>query len=236
MTCTFLRSSLIGNNDLGWRGFLFAQFVLLLWATDLLARRTHVPRRGLLTALIVLGVAGALYDVVILRIYPLLSDRGSVRFLSWMTADRQLGRRTYDVREAYEWAQARIPPEYRVQHNPDVAYQDTPAGLYADRPSAAFDMDCMCAFGGNPRECAPVAGSLKQLFSAGATPENFDEVCRAVQVDILMAKDTDPAWNTRQSWIWTHEAIFANPHVRLFRCRSHSADGGNPQGGSAAHP
>ena len=31
LICTFLRSSVIGNNDLGWRGFLPAQFVLLLW-------------------------------------------------------------------------------------------------------------------------------------------------------------------------------------------------------------
>src|SRR5262249_17333828 len=37
MLCTFLRSTLIGNNDLGWRGFLIAQFVLLLWTADLLA-------------------------------------------------------------------------------------------------------------------------------------------------------------------------------------------------------
>ncbi|MBV9766193.1 MAG: hypothetical protein JOZ48_15210, partial [Acidobacteriaceae bacterium] len=36
VTCTFLKSGVIANNDLGWRGFLIAQFVLLIWAADLL--------------------------------------------------------------------------------------------------------------------------------------------------------------------------------------------------------
>jgi len=235
VTCTFLRSSLIGNNDLGWRGFLFAQFVLLLCAADLLGRWPQTPRRGLLIALIVLGAAGTVFDVAMLRSYPLLSDRGAVPFLNWMTADRQLGRRTYDVREAYEWAQRRIPPDALVQHDPNVALQDTPAGLYADRQSAAFDMDCMSTFGGDPRECAPVAQRLKALFSADP-PESLDQVCRDMPFDIILAKDTDPAWNNRQSWIWKHEAIFTNPHVRLFRCISRSAFRGNPQSQSAAHP
>ena len=48
LICTFLRSSLIGNNDLGWRGFLIAQFALLLWTADLLAEWPRLPRRGLL--------------------------------------------------------------------------------------------------------------------------------------------------------------------------------------------
>src|SRR5438309_12096557 len=37
--CTFFRSGVITNNDLGWRGFLPAQFALLLWAGDLFSRQ-----------------------------------------------------------------------------------------------------------------------------------------------------------------------------------------------------
>ncbi len=33
--CTLLKSGVIANNDLGWRGFLIAQFMLLIWAVDL---------------------------------------------------------------------------------------------------------------------------------------------------------------------------------------------------------
>src|SRR5205085_1358213 len=34
--CTFLRSGVIAINDLGTRGFLVAQFVLLIWGTEFL--------------------------------------------------------------------------------------------------------------------------------------------------------------------------------------------------------
>ncbi len=36
LVCTFLRSGVIANNDLGWRGFLIAQFVLLIRGAQLL--------------------------------------------------------------------------------------------------------------------------------------------------------------------------------------------------------
>jgi len=32
--CTFVRSSVISYNDLGWRGFMIAQFVLILWSVE----------------------------------------------------------------------------------------------------------------------------------------------------------------------------------------------------------
>jgi hypothetical protein len=50
LVCTFMRSSVIGCNDLGWRGMLIAEFVLLLlWAADLFA----------------LGFVGTVYDLAI---------------------------------------------------------------------------------------------------------------------------------------------------------------------------
>ena len=59
-----------------------------------------------LTLLIALGAAGTAYDLAILRIYPVLADRGAVPMLHWMSPDRQLGRRNDAVREAYEWARS----------------------------------------------------------------------------------------------------------------------------------
>jgi hypothetical protein len=88
--CTFVRSSVIGNNDLGWRGFLLAQFGLLLWSVDVLLDR---PRHRVLSALLVLGAAGTFYDACILRLYPVLADAGVVRKIAWMASDRQLGAR-----------------------------------------------------------------------------------------------------------------------------------------------
>jgi hypothetical protein len=217
--CTFLRSSLIGNNDLGWRGFLFAQFVLLLWGADLLAEWPGLPRRALLAILIGLGAAGTLYDLGCLRLYPLLADRGSVPLVNWMSADRQLGPRTYAVREAYAWAGRNTAADAVLQHNPDVAMQDTAAGLYANRQMVAFDPGCSCTFGGNPKDCAPIADALKALFSAAPPAGSFTQVCRDLPIDILVAKDTDQAWQNRDSWVWQREPVFTNRYVRLFSCR-----------------
>ena len=113
--CTVLRSSLIGNNDLGWRGFLIAQFALLLWSADLLVEWPRVPRRSLLTVLIALGAAGTIYDLGILRFYTQLSEAGAVPLVAWLGPDRDTGRRNYAVREAYQWARANTAPDAIVQ-------------------------------------------------------------------------------------------------------------------------
>jgi hypothetical protein len=218
LTCTFFRSGLIDNNDLGWRGFLIAQFVLLLWATDLLAEWPRLTRRVLLASLIGLGAAGTLYDVSILRFYTVLSDGGAVPLISWMGADRQLGRRTYAVREAYEWVGRQTPPTSVVQFNPKVV-QDTAAWLYADRQFVAAGPDCIGVFGGDPRLCAPILASIEELYSSEAGLETFHQVCNKLPIDILVAKDTDPVWRNPHGWVWESQPVFANDYVRLFKCR-----------------
>jgi len=215
--CTFLRSSLIGNNDLGWRGFLVAQFALLIWTADLLANWPKVPRRGLLTVLLVLGAAGTAYDVGILRLYPLLSDHNDVPQVDWFGPDRLVGRRTYAVREAYEWARAHTAADAVVQHNP-VRVQDTAALYYAERQSAAADSQCSTTFGGDPGECAPLAAALKALYAADADAGALQHACATLPIDLFVAKDIDRAWRNPASWVWQTQPAFANEYVRMFRC------------------
>ncbi len=87
LVCTFVRSSVIAENDLGFRGFLIPQFMLLLWsiAPVRASLRTWKPRtgkqqwRGLRTlrpwviAGIGLGVAGTFLGAVINRGYVPIS-------------------------------------------------------------------------------------------------------------------------------------------------------------------
>ena len=63
MVCTFMRSGVIANNDLGWRGFLIAQFVLLIRAAQLLP---GVKSKKLLI-LAALGFAGTIYSNTMLK-------------------------------------------------------------------------------------------------------------------------------------------------------------------------
>jgi hypothetical protein len=218
VVCTFLRSSLIGNNDLGWRGFLLAQFGLLLWSVDVFFEQ---PRHRLLTALLVLGAAGTVYDLGILRLYPILADAGLVAKVGWMAPDRQLGARNYSARQAYEWIAHATPPGAVIQFDPHVSLQDTSAMLYASRQIAAADPSCFAVFGGDPSLCPPLVARLAPLYPAAGEPAaaGMDAACQSLPVDILIAKDTDAVWADPHSWVWTGRPIFANRFYRAFRCR-----------------
>ncbi len=218
--CTFLRSSIIGCNDLGWRGFLVAQFVLLLWASDLL---TEFPaflarHRAPLVLCIVLGAAGVVYDLAITRFYPLLSDAGVVPALDWMGPDRQIGKRTFAERQAYEWARRATSDSASIQFNPTVVFQDTPAFLYSGRRILASDLVCNSGFGGDPGICKSIVTRLQAVYAAKETNVE-QEACAALPIDLLVAKDTDAVWRDRNSWVWTERPAFSNSYMRVFRCR-----------------
>ena len=227
LICTFLRSGVIGNNDLGWRGFLPAQLVLLLWSVDLFAGRERIafPTVALRQALVVcfvLGAAGSAYDLAITRFYPVMADRGVVPPLDWMSPDRAFGRRTFAARAAYEWVRGATPLTAAVQANPTVFTQDTLGFLYGDRPTVAADPGCLTTFGGEAAQCGPVLARVLAAFpvDAGAEAASLQDVCAALPIDTLVAKDTDPVWRNRKSWVWTERPDYANAYLRLFRCQS----------------
>ena len=223
LICTFLRSSVIGNNDLGWRGFLLAQFGLLLLSVDVLSDWKGFATRGeraFLVGLLVIGALGSAYEIAINRFYAPLADRGTVNTLSWIADDHHAGERTYAAREAAEWADRQTGRGAVVQFNPHVAVQDTAAYLYSSRRMVAGDDHCLSVFGGDPSQCAPLIATLNQIYplAGQAAVSSLDNFCRALPIDFVAASDTDPEWNDRASWVWTARPDFANRYVRMFRC------------------
>jgi hypothetical protein len=233
LICTFVRSSVIGNNDLGWRGFLIAQFGLLLWAVDVLAGGALASRR-FLAVLLALGVAGTAYDVAILRAFPLLADAGIVAPVGWMSPDRQFGMRTYAARDAYQWAARALPAAAKLQFNPYVHLQDTYALLYSNRQIVAGDGSCLSGFGGDPAACPEVIAKLKPFYPAAGqpAPSSIAMLCSDLPIDVLVAKDLDAVWTDRQSWVWNEKPLFANAYFRLFGCGN---AGSKSKTGSMAH-
>jgi len=230
LACTFLRSGVIGNNDLGWRGFLIAQFVLVLWAVDIFGDRERLAfltahQRQLLCVFFALGFAGTVTDIAIIRFYPLMCDRGIVPPLEWMqTSGGDTGRLTYAARSAYEWLQHATPPSATVQSDLN-GYQDTLGMTYSDRPTVASTVECLTGFGGDPGECRPVVSRLQQLFphDGGAAASGIQDACDNLALSVLVAKSSDPAWRDRSSWVWRERPIYANESVRLFGCRVRTA-------------
>jgi len=219
---TFLRSSVIGEtdteqrvpiNDLGMRGILFAQFALVLWAVELWPNWRNLAHnvRVALGIMLALGAAGSVYQVTMLRLFPMLADCGVVAMPHWLSSDRQLGPRTMAMRQAYDVLQPKLPLNAIVQNNPDVTVDDYFYGLYANRQTAVASRGCDVAFGGAIEACDAVTSRLAPLFH-GATAAPPDG---SLGVDALIFKDTDPVWAERNNWIWRARPLFANNFVRV---------------------
>jgi hypothetical protein len=221
---TFLQSSTITTNDLGIRCFLPAQFVLLLWGAELVedwwfakgAPKTLPPLwvRRTVAALLVVGVLGTAYEVFMIRMAPVLYDRWGIAGIGWMEPDWKLGKRNYAVRSLYEALNAQLPSSATIQHNPNTK-NFIPHGLYSGHDAAAGAPDCGIAFGGDPQLCRQRVARLAALFANQGNPER---VCQDYQLDVLVAKDTDPAWRDRTSWVWSEPPLVANAYARAFRC------------------
>ncbi len=215
--CTFLKSGVISNNDLGWRGFLPAQFMLLIWAVDLLRTPAaaleeeknwfYAHLSPVLPLFLVIGIVSTAYSV------------GGLRFAEWgydVGPDYTVGRRNYAARQVYEQLQGMLPIAAIVQQNPD---QDVPQywGLYSNRQTAASDRECGSVFGGSLQDCRQVYPAVSAIFSArGASAEEAEEVCRKLKIDALVVTDGDPVWKVSNSWVWTMQPSVAKGSARGF--------------------
>jgi hypothetical protein len=240
--CSFVRSSVIGNNDLGWRGILVAQFVLLIWAAELLndgllsshspvqsGRESHLLTgkwRALAAVALVLGAAGSVYEVVKVRLFPLASDMGAAGTVPWLSPDTNLGARTFALRQLYEGLKQRTPAASVFQHNPNTNPEDLFHGSYADRQLAAEGPACGVVLGGNAALCRNMIGDIDSLFTNPASLDStrVDEICGRLSIDMLVVKDTDPVWRDRQSWVWKRKPILENDYARAFACSPPAED------------
>lgn len=230
LICTFFRSGVIVNNDLGSRGFLLAQFILLLWMVDILERKLTLSpgRRAFLGFLTFIGVVGSVHEAAVLRAFPIASDLWNIPRTAWLSKDHNLGRRTYALREGYAELKAELPANAIVQHNPNDDPDDLPYGLYADRQVVAETPSCAVALGGDPRLCPPIQARLDTIFEGVSPPDQLDRACADLSIAAILVKDTDPAWSHRESWVWRRKPIAANQFLRAIPC------GGQPASASRA--
>jgi hypothetical protein len=213
--CTFVRSSIITNNDLGYRGILLAQFLLLLWAVDLLDDR-KAARRPLVIALLAVGVVSSVYEAATLRLYAVASNALALPAHAWLNADADSGQRNYELRAAYERLQSRLGAHAIVQQNPNTSPGDLLWGLYAERQTAADTTSCATVFGGDPRQCGPLLARIDPLFQGTAALEEVGATCRALAISAVLVKDTDPVWKLPGSWVWQRRPEISGAHVRVF--------------------
>jgi hypothetical protein len=218
---TFLRSGVIINNDLAWRGALVGQLILVVWSAGPLSAWWRIRRRkgaGLVTGLVVLGLASSAYELMILRTYFPLMEARRVPVVEWFSKTAETGRRTFDARTVYQQLHRVLPEDAIVQANP-AHWNDLYHGLYGERQTAAFDRLCGSVLGGDPPPCAAMQARLAPLFQSGG---DIDSACDAWNIRVLIAKDEDSVFLDRSAWPWTRKPLAAAEHVRAVPCGTNS--------------
>jgi hypothetical protein len=228
---TFLRSTLISNNDFGWRGPMFVQFILLIWAVDVIQYfwSDHAPAwitifqkprsiqqiRVSLIALIAIGMLTSLQDAFFLRAWPMLLDAGVPSRSHILSPDAHLGERTYDARKAYTFIENNLPQDVIVQFNPQHAL-DRPSGLYRTRQSA---ISYHTLYGISSAVAQPRVEEVGKYFEIQVKDwQELDNACRRYYIDILIFRDQDPIWQSIPILEQKRAPVYANQHYAIFSC------------------
>lgn len=220
LTCTFLRSD-IHNNDLGWRGFLFAQFMMLLWSIPVASailpskaarEETGVESGGLwtfpgckgpgpwarrlLAVALVLGLLGSTAEVLRIRIWP--ADE-------WNLV----------LRQTYEWIDGNTLQTAIVQHNPGTLAEEFHA-LYGHRQVAVADEHFGKLYGVDTELFDSVHKPVLRIFQKDTPLTEILDICKKFGIDLLLVKATDPVWDDRSSWVWTATSLHDTKYTKVF--------------------
>jgi hypothetical protein len=223
---SFIRSTSIGNNDLGWRAWLAGQFILLVWGVDVINRffphilektkqNLNPPQRisGQLRIFLVLGLLTTITDALLLRTWPMLVDAGLAGFPSGLSPDNQLGKRTYAARLAYDYINLHAPENALIQDNPAEPL-DRPIGLYSNRPIA---ISGHTAYGVPMQDFNNRAHSISRIYDSSSWPE-IDRICAANSIDIIVMTDIDRIWKNLSSLEQERKPFFQNSYYAAFMC------------------
>jgi hypothetical protein len=217
LVCSLLKSS-IRNNDLGWRGFLIPNILLVMASLPMLASLlgeisstqflTGLRVRVFAAVLAVLGLAGTAYEAMGLRL-------GNFdRHFSFGNASTRY--RAAQMEAAYAWLARSSPRNAIVLHNPTVEFEIFHA-LYGHRQTILSDHYNGTLCGINDSMYNKLAVPLGKLFSDDATEEDFGKIPGSFDVDFVVVTASDPIWSRASSWVWQSRPVYANSYVRIFK-------------------
>ncbi len=217
---TFVASNLAdGANDFGWRSFMPAQFILLLWTADFLSDSAVLRKsqRAVLYVLLTIGASSAVADLTLLRLFDRFIDTPLFNTLGDLPqVDHRLGRRNAARADSYEWIRTHTAANAVVEPNPDQ--RPYFYGLYAERAGLAISGEC-AAFSGRDKECGQIQAAVRPLFSGGANAHTLSDVCEAYPLDVLVVTDSDPVWTMKDNWMNYYTPVFSNEFTRVFSCQ-----------------
>lgn len=206
---TFFRST-IHNNDLGWRGLIPAQIVLLFWSAEYLTTSFSFKQKKFSTCvlglLLLLGTATSLYDLYLLRFSQQYSNRD---------LQENDPKKNYAIRLAYQNIVSICPPKGIIQANPMHA-RDPFMGLYSQRQTLASDQEYGPLFGVDIKAYKEQVEKLKPLFTGGMNAQSVRDFCDNEKIFALVIKWSDPVFNDKLSWVFELTPYYQNEFVKVF--------------------
>ncbi len=229
VVATFVKSTVIGANDFGMRSMLIPQFFLLLLSAMLLDGGIRAPRSDARVALAVflsIGVAGTIYQAVLLRTYLAIEDRHGKMHLAG------LAERTMALRQAFSRIEGKIPADEVVQYNTHQPsdYFDYAALINLNRQTVNALPEWNAAFGGDPKFRAGTAAGIARLYEEAAKGDETSmttvrnpearELCSRLGIDDLVATRWDHVWQEPDGWVWRLPVVIETANVRVMDCRT----------------
>ena len=225
---SLFRSTVIGSNDLGWRVWLFGQFILLIWSVDVILRifpdlklkisdaTTFINKKNWrsLRILLILGLITSIVDFTLLRVWPLLVDLDAAGFPNSFSTDTNLGQRTFSVRETYDFINVTLPVNIHIQPNP-AELINRPIGLYSNRPIA---ISGLTAYGVPVKELLARVDVVAKIFETDMDWSVIDQTCKDNFIDIIVVSDEDPLWHRLTFLNSERTPLYQNPHHAVFSC------------------
>src|SRR5688572_6570448 len=229
---SFVKSTVIVLNDLGMRGWLLGQFVLIIWAVDIfnasakekalltptLFKSSFISRRinDLLTFLIIVGILTTALEASATRFWTILVDTGIAGVPNELSSDTNLGARTYNARLAYEYIRDNTPQNIIIQNNP-TTFLDRPSGLYGTRQMIIADRTAYGVPAEVFKEMLTSIGSIFQLEDAQDW-KSIDRLCQQYSIQAIVIKDSDPLWSSLPVLRQQRTPLYINQYYALFNC------------------
>jgi hypothetical protein len=229
---SFVKSTVISLNDLGMRGWLLGQFVLIVWAVDILGssskqqpwltlssiRALPTSKRisDLIGILLIVGVMTTALEGSSTRFWAILVDTGVTGVPNELSPDTNLGERTYDARRTYDFIRVHTPQNLIIQNNPTV-FLDRPAGLYGTRQLVIADRT---AYGVPVDVFLEMSASIGRIFLAKNVFDwvSTDQICRQYSIQVIIINDTDPLWSSLAVLKEQRTPLYLNQHYAVFSC------------------
>jgi hypothetical protein len=227
---SFFRSTLIAINDLGIRGWLPLQFILIVWALDIFEHTKSVRDeleirlaylfsfKSLMPSLriiLAIGFLTTMTEIVLDRFWPLMIDYNIAGLPQGLSLDTQLGARTYAARQAYEFSNQAFPENVIYQNNPSSVL-DRPAGLYGTRQMVIADRT---AYGVLPDQYAAMIKAIEPIFNKNYSSwYDIDSICKQRYIDVLVVNDTDALWESLGALEETRKPFYQNRYYALLPC------------------